>query len=134
MDNQPQRPTRVSVNFSPIVITILLLAVGLYFLYDIVKPGGNARSSKWEYATIAMEAITDDRPLTITDTAPNELNAYGLPKSIEDSTDGWNELLNIMGQHGWEFCQKQYDERRHRGEKFSVVSATFFSHFKRPVQ
>ena len=88
MDNQPQGPPCVSVNFSLIDITILVLAVGFYFLYDIVKLGGNARPSKRGYATIAMEAITDDRPLTITDTAPNDLNAYGLPKRIEDRTDG----------------------------------------------
>jgi len=139
MDNQPSRPTRVSVNLSPIFITILVLAVGLYFLYHFEKSSGGARPIKWEYAKITVidwEDLSKPSSVNCYDNArPEGANwvtnnmPYGLPAEITQNRAEHVRIMNLMGEHGWEICDRTTEEPN------GVASWTLHSfYFKRPVQ
>ena len=139
MDNQPSRPPRVSVNFSPIFITILVLAVGLYFLYHFGKSGGGARPIKWEYAEVTVTDWEDFRePSSVNcfDNARPEgvkggpINMpYGLPDEVTLNRAEHVRIMNLMGEHGWEICDMKTEEPN------GVASWTLHSfYFKRPKQ
>ena len=133
MDNQPSRPTRVSVNFSPIIITILVFAAGFYFLYDFSKTGGNAGPSKWEYAQIMLsgpQSFEKSFATLAPNKAPNEVDNYDFPEDLD--WDSWDivKFLNVMGDNGWQLCAVDKTS-----DNFGdIVTYTVKYFFKRPKQ
>ena len=61
---------------------------------------------------------------------PNELQSYDFPKNL--TTHSWDtaDLLNIMGNKGWQLCgteREQYED-----DPISTHTVSFY--FKRPKQ
>jgi hypothetical protein len=122
----------MKINTSHLIGAVIALAAVFFSKLDAQDAQNKAEPQKWEYAIFGvMEPRSDSSTaILLPNKGPTELQSYDFPEDLTSNSWDMADLLNIMGNKGWQLCGTEREQQEH-GD-ISTYIVRFY--FKRPKQ